>query len=79
MSQKKLIALGDFLKKSNDKVELVELKDCIIPIRVKSPSQEDSMKMMELLAQNISEEDLKKYEKGTDISQDASMQKRMEL
>jgi hypothetical protein len=59
-AQKKIISLGDYLKRK-DEVEAIELSDCTILIRIRKPSTEDSMKLMELLGQTMTEEDIKAF------------------
>lgn len=60
-AQKKIVSLGDYLKKK-DEVEEIELSDCVILIRIRRPSTEDSMKFMELLGQSMTEEDIKRFQ-----------------
>ena len=76
--KKKIIALGDYLQKK-DEVEEIELSDCSILIRIKKPSTEDSMKMMELLAQSLSEEDIKDFQESIKKVEDKPMDKKLEL
>ncbi len=76
--KKKIVALGDYLKKK-DEVEEIELSDCSILIRIKKPSTEDSMKMMELLGQSLSEEDINSFQKGKRKVEDEPMNKKLEL
>lgn len=74
--KKKIVALGDYIEKT-DTIEVIELPTCLVEVRLKRPSQEDSMKLMEFLSQNIDTEEIKRYADGKIDNE--PMEKKMEL
>jgi hypothetical protein len=49
-SKKKVLALGDYVKKVKEEDLEIELDDCIVEAKLRKPNNRDSMKLMEFIA-----------------------------
>jgi hypothetical protein len=77
--ERKVIALGDYMKKI-DSVKYVETPDGDIPIRIKRPSPEDGLVIMEMVNKEISGETIAEIQSTEELDVDKmSADERMEL
>lgn len=77
--ERKVIALGDYMKKI-DSVKYVETPDGDIPIRIKRPSPEDGLVIMEMVNKEISSETIAEIQSTEELDVDKmSTDERMEL